>query len=148
MTVMGKTIDGNMRDGRLICIGSNCFEGTKRLPNGKFDRKKFRMPRKQAVERWRQWRDEEWRQQAKSENREFACDEAKKEGETEVMATTTAKKADDGKLYALAVVGGAPLYVFKSFDKASSVCDALTQAAKASGFAAKYDVVEVREWQE
>ena len=34
----------------------------------------------------------------------------------------------------------------ESFDKAVAVCDALTLGAKASGFAATYDVVEVKKW--
>lgn len=44
------------------------------------------------------------------------------------------------------VVGGTPVFVVRDEDKALSVCDALAAGAKASGFDAKYDVVEVKVW--
>lgn len=44
------------------------------------------------------------------------------------------------------VVGGVAVAWCESFDKAVAVCDALTLGAKASGFAATYDVVEVKKW--
>lgn len=42
--------------------------------------------------------------------------------------------------------GGVAVAWCESFDKAVAVCDALTLGAKASGFAATYDVVEVKKW--
>ena len=44
------------------------------------------------------------------------------------------------------MVGGVAVAWCESFDKAVAVCDALTLGAKASGFAATYDVVEVKKW--
>ena len=145
MTVYGAIVAGNSRDGRLIRIGPDHFEGTKRLPNGKLDRKKFRMQKADARRAWEEWRDEEpeERPAPPKQERDVRFVDVKEKQ----MATTTKKEAEE-KVYALAIVGGAPLYVFRSLDKAAAVCDALTQAAKASGFAAKYDVVEVKEWKE
>lgn len=60
------------------------------------------------------------------------------------MATTTNAKLD--KIYVVMVVGGVAVAWCESFDKAVAVCDALTLGAKASGFAATYDVVEVKKW--
>lgn len=60
------------------------------------------------------------------------------------MATTADAKLD--KIYVVMVVGGVAVAWCESFDKAVAVCDALTLGAKASGFAATYDVVEVKKW--
>lgn len=50
------------------------------------------------------------------------------------------------KTYVVMAVGGAPIFVVEDFEKAASVCNALTAGAKASGLTAKYDVVEVKRW--
>lgn len=49
-------------------------------------------------------------------------------------------------VYVVMVVGGAPVFVVRDEEKAISVCDALAAGAKASGFDAKYTVVEVKVW--
>lgn len=49
-------------------------------------------------------------------------------------------------IYVVMVVGGVAVAWCETFDKAAAVCDALTLGAKASGFAASYDVVEVKKW--
>lgn len=51
-----------------------------------------------------------------------------------------------GNIYVVMVVGGVAVAWCETFDKACAVCDALTLGAKASGFAAKYDVIEVKKW--
>lgn len=77
--------------------------------------------------------------------------ETTKEGTIE-MATSKSNKAmsstggDNEKTYVVMVVGGAPIFVVEDFENAASICDALTAGAEASGFAAKYDVVEVKRW--
>lgn len=48
--------------------------------------------------------------------------------------------------FGLGTVIGVAVAWCESFDKAVAVCDALTLGAKASGFAATYDVVEVKKW--
>lgn len=68
------------------------------------------------------------------------------------LANMTSSKATEPKpatpdtTYVVMVVGGAPIFVVEDFEHAVSVCDALAAGAKASGFAAKYDVVEVKRW--
>lgn len=49
-------------------------------------------------------------------------------------------------VYVVQVVGGPAIYFTDDFDVAASVCDGLAAGAKASGFAAAYDVVEVKRW--
>lgn len=56
------------------------------------------------------------------------------------------QSAASGTVYVVMVVGGTPVFVVRDEDKALSVCDALAAGAKASGFDAKYDVVEVKVW--
>lgn len=102
--------------------------------------------------------DSQWAeavQKAADEAKRATATAAKRESETGTKSdqggmTMAVTKNEGGqpKLYALLVVGGAPLYVFDNEDKAFAVHDALTAAAKASGFAAKYDVVEVERWVE
>lgn len=66
---------------------------------------------------------------------------------TTAKSTRTADKHQDSDVtYVVMVVGGAPIFVVEDFDHAASVCDALAAGAKASGFSAKYDVVEVKRW--
>lgn len=149
MTAYGTIIAGNSRDGKLVCIGANHYEGTKPMPNGKQDRKKFKMPKKDAIAAWTEWRDEEPDTRPDRPKRKKDVKFVNVKGKQMASSSLPGPpKPPEEKVYALAIVGGAPLYVFRSLDKAAAVCDALTQAAKASGFAAKYDVVEVKEWKE
>lgn len=140
-----RVIAGNSREGTLTYNG-HYYVGTCYVPStGRFDRKKFDMPRHEALRMWREWcgrlraADLEKRTEAVKAKPRAADVESKED-------VTVEQKAGERKIYALCVVGGASLYVFESFDKACSVCDALTMAAKASGFSAKYDVVEVKRW--
>lgn len=64
----------------------------------------------------------------------------------EEMEEKVRPKAKLDKIYVVMVVGGVAVAWCESFDKAVAVCDALTLGAKASGFAATYDVVEVKKW--
>ena len=93
--------------------------GTYQMPDGKMDRRMFNSAtNKDAIRAYTDW-----------------CAD---------MATTADAKLD--KIYVVMVVGGVAVAWCESFDKAVAVCDALTLGAKASGFAATYDVVEVKKW--
>lgn len=95
------------------------YMGTYQMPDGKMDRRMFNCAtNKDAIKAYTDW-----------------CAD---------MATTADAKLD--KIYVVMVVGGVAVAWCESFDKAVAVCDALTLGAKASGFAATYDVVEVKKW--
>lgn len=95
------------------------YMGTYQMPDGKMDRRMFNSAtNKDAIRAYTDW-----------------CAD---------MATTADAKLD--KIYVVMVVGGVAVAWCESFDKAVAVCDALTLGAKASGFAATYDVVEVKKW--
>lgn len=95
------------------------YMGTYQMPDGKMDRRMFNCAtNKDAIRAYTDW-----------------CAD---------MATTADAKLD--KIYVVMVVGGVAVAWCESFDKAVAVCDALTLGAKASGFAASYDVVEVKKW--
>lgn len=137
-----RVIAGNTRDGQLICKGMDKYEGTC-VVGRKTLRKLFRGRRCAVQVEWSRWMEQ------------CSADEVRRidKAKEEAMASTAsaakpASRAAQPKLYALSVVGGAPLYAFDDEDKAFAVCDALTEAAKASGFAAKYDVMELRRWSE
>lgn len=68
------------------------------------------------------------------------------DGSGERKGKEMGKDEEMDTIYTIQIVGGASIAWTESFDKAVAVCDALTLAAKASGFAAKYDVVEVKRW--
>ena len=108
---------------------------------GKFDRRRFNCRRTEAERAWEAWKDETLERERASMREK--TEPAKKGAE---VSERTGKE-DEGS-YVLMVVGGPALYVFESLDKAASVCDALTEAARVSGFAAKYDVVQVKRWRE
>lgn len=95
------------------------YMGTYQMPDGKMDRRMFNCAtNKDAIKAYTDWSAD--------------------------MATTADAKLD--KIYVVMVVGGVAVAWCESFDKAVAVCDALTLGAKASGFAATYDVVEVKKW--
>lgn len=99
------------------------YMGTYQMPDGKMDRRMFNCATNKDAY-----------------TEPFKKDEAKGAD----MATTADAKLD--KIYVVMVVGGVAVAWCESFDKAVAVCDALTLGAKASGFAATYDVVEVKKW--
>ena len=134
-----KKVAGNASRGYLVTAGVNEYEGSRPARRGKFEYKTFRMRRAQAIEAWEEWN---------AAGFEALAAEDVRRKSVEKKAREIYQQEPAGKTYALVVVGGAPLYTFRSLDKAAAVCDALTDAAKASGFAAKYDVVEMREWPE
>lgn len=122
--------------------------GTYQMPDGKMDRRMFNCAtNKDAIRAYTDWcadmdarileeMEEKVRPKAKAQQPKekpaytepFKKDEVKGAD----MATTADAKLD--KIYVVMVVGGV------------AVCDALTLGAKASGFAATYDVVEVKKW--
>lgn len=112
----------NQQGGRGKLYGSTrgaTYMGTYQMPDGKMDRRMFNCAtNKDAIKAYTDW-----------------CAD---------MATTADAKLD--KIYVVMVVGGVAVAWCESFDKAVAVCDALTLGAKASGFAATYDVVEVKKW--
>lgn len=146
-----RVIAGNSVRGQLMTTGfENSYVGWRPARNGKRETRKFTGSHVAAVSDFEKWIDELQREQVATE----ATANTDKE-EPKVTATTMPKaeppkeaqdKGSDG-LYVLQVVGGPALYAFDDFDRAAMVSDALTAAAKASGFAAQYDVMEVKRWQ-
>lgn len=134
------------------------YEGTYCLPNGKFDRRRFKQPtRAKAVAAYEQWcaeMDERVREamaeavRPRTPKREPNPAEKEMAGKKEesMPANVKAPASDDGKIYVVMVVGGVAVAWCDTFDKAAAVCDGLTAGAKASGFAATYDVMEVKKW--
>lgn len=157
----GATVAGNTHDGILKWMGNNAFEGTVLLNNGRFDRRRFLVPDNAnrvtaARQEWEKWKSEVRREEReKMTRRAHGHDDhdgmipiSKSErGEDMTSSKTTGPKpATSDTTYVVMVVGGAPIFVVEDFEHAASVCDALTAGAKASGFAAQYDVVEVKRW--
>ena len=146
--------------------GDGAWEGTYQRPDGKTDRKRFRaantMKVKELYADWCRENDEilerEMRERVKPKNRNQATVKQTSGGMTAkpvVLGEKTNERKEQpmenkkeavGNVYVIQVVGGAGIAWTESFDKTAAVCDALTEAAKASGFAAKYDVVEVKKW--
>lgn len=144
--------------------GGTFWEGTYEMPNGKMNRKRFRAEDTgRAKELYADWCREQSEELGR-EMKERVRPKPRKEtaGNAESTAGGKSVSGNDGggkrkeaemekdesmdKIYTIQVVGGASIAWTESFDKAVAVCDALTLAAKASGFAAKYDVVEVKRW--
>lgn len=133
--------------------------------NGRFDRRRFLVENnakrvsaaRQAWEKWKTEVRQEERQKMRErahgkDDRDSRVEKETTEEGTRKMATAKPIKAeasngkDSEKTYVVMVVGGAPIFVVEDFEEAASICDALTAGAEASGFAAKYDVVEVKRW--
>lgn len=173
MPSKGMVIAGNSHDGCLISISMGRYEGSVRLQDGRFDRKIFTGPNLRANEAKFMW--ETWKGAVRKKERErmriranpSAMKELAKDSSVIEALNEKAEKferkaqeiADGGKkmaqksqsaasgtAYVVMVVGGTPVFVVRDEDKALSVCDALAAGAKASGFDAKYDVVEVKVW--
>ena len=151
---MEAVIRGNRNDGRLVKIGASAYRGERRCADGRLDSRIFRdVNTKEALFQWETWREAGARSdmaamaekvKARSETPTPAPKQEAERGEAMIKAD----KTEAPPLYVLTIVGGGPLYVFDCEDKAFAVCDALTAAAKVSGFAAKYDVSEVKRWTE
>ena len=173
MPAKGMVIAGNSHDGNLVSISMGRYEGTVRLQNGRFDRKVFTGHNLRAAEAKFMW--ETWKDAVREKERErmrFRANPSavKKLASDEAVSKTLEKKIEEsrrkaqditdggekvaqknqnavcGTVYVVMVVGGTPVFVVRDEDKALSVCDALSAGAKASGFDAKYDVVEVKVW--
>lgn len=164
----GSTVAGNTHDGILKWMGGNAFEGSIRLSDGRFDRRRFLLDNvrgtssiNHAIKEWERWKsDVRHEERDKLRARAYGNDERKTHGTIESGAgkkevdmsvakttkTSNNKTQNSNVAYVVMVVGGAPIFVVDDFDHAASVCDALTAGAKASGFSAQYDVVEVRRW--
>ena len=173
MSVKGMVIAGNSHDGNLVSISMGRYEGTVRLQNGRFDRKVFTGPNLRAKEAkfmWETWKDavrkkeheqmkfraspSAMKELARNDSVAEVINEKAEEFERKAQEITdggkkVAQKSQDamsGTVYVVMVVGGTPVFVVCDEYKALSVCDALAAGAKASGFDAKYDVVEVKVW--
>ena len=173
MPSKGMVIAGNSHDGCLISISMGRYEGSVRLQDGRFDRKIFTGPNLRASEArfmWETWKDAVRKKESErmrlrvnpSAMKELEKDSSVTEAVNEKAVEFERKAqeiADGGKkmaqksqsaasgtVYVVMVVGGTPVFVVCDEDKALSVCDALAAGAKASGFDAKYDVVEVKVW--
>ena len=173
MPSKGMVIAGNSHDGCLISISMGRYEGSVRLHDGRFDRKVFTGPNLRANEAkfmWETWKDavrkkesermrlrvnpSAMRESAKDSSVVEALNEKAEEFERKAQEISDGGKkmaqksqsAASGTVYVVMVVGGTPVFVVRDEDKALSVCDALAAGAKASGFDAKYDVVEVKVW--
>lgn len=173
MPTKGMVIAGNSHDGNLVSISMGRYEGTVRLQDGRFDRKVFTGHNLRAAEAkymWETWKDavrEKERERMRFRANPSAAKELKRNesvskainDKAEEFERTAQKITNGGKkmaqksqsaasgtVYVIMVVGGTPVFVVRDEDKALSVCDALSAGAKASGFDAKYDVVEVKVW--
>ena len=138
------------------------YEGTYLLPDGKFDRRKFNVTSNaEAIESYTAWCEdmdkrllEAMREKVRPKGRKVqkAEEERPNPGRPETNRVTKGKEmagsvsSKQDVIYVVMVVGGVAVTYCDTFDKAAAVCDALTLGAKASGFAAKYDVVEVKKW--
>ena len=150
---MEAVIRGNRNDGRLVKISASAYRGERRCADGRMDSRIFRdVNAKEAAFQWETWKEAGARS-------DIAANAARVKAKLETPAPkqvaaekgeamAKADKTEAPPLYVLTIVGGGPLYVFDGEDKAFAVCDALTAAAKMSGFAAKYDVSEVKRWAE
>lgn len=112
------------------------YMGTYQMPDGKMDRRMFNCAtNKDAIKAYTDWcADMDAR----------ILEEMEEKVRPKAKAQQPKEKLD--KIYVVMVVGGVAVAWCESFDKAVAVCDALTLGAKASGFAATYDVVEVKKW--
>lgn len=150
----GSTIAGNKYDGVLKSMGPGSFEGTCRLGNGKYDRKKFKVQDPGLAQKmWERW-CEEVRQ-----NKELTNPRKPESivAETPACETVnTVSDADDlhvdtvempGKVYCIMTKGGEPLRFTKTLDAAIAAADMLSAALKAAGADIVYDVVEVGQWE-
>ena len=173
MPSKGMVIAGNSHDGCLISISRGRYEGSVRLHDGRFDRKVFTGPNLRSNEAkfmWETWKDavrkkegermrlrvnpSAMKESVKDSTVVEALNEKAEEFERKAQEIADGGKkmaqksqsAASGTVYVVMVVGGTPVFVVRDEDKALSVCDALAAGAKASGFDAKYDVVEVKVW--
>lgn len=144
--------------GRLVPISGGTFEGTYLMPDGKYDRRRFKQPNNaKAVSAYKRWvvemdgevarmmeeRENPQKAKAKASSTNRAAGKRK---EPTMAQTSTGADRNAEVAYIVMVVGGPAVTWCETFDKAASVCDALSMTAKASGFSARYDVVEVRKW--
>ena len=157
MTRQGTVIAGNQRYGRLWRVRPDVFRGEWVDRRGKLHTKEFTgVTGPEARFQWRYWQEQMDGRQA-ADMRLAARRQAEREdaraAATPKQATTKEAempsketKAPGGAVYVVTVVGGAPIRYAADQDTALAVAEALEAAAKASGFAAKYDVVEVQPW--
>lgn len=145
-------------------VTGRTYEGTYLLPSGKYDRRIFKQPTNaKAIAAYTEWcagMDERiLREMADAvrpgKSKDAAAVKAPtvktETSEEREMPSSNSEKPYRGNgnpdnIYVVMVVGGVAVAWCETFDKAAAVCDALTLGAKASGFAAKYDVVEVKKW--
>lgn len=162
-----RVIAGDRFNGVLMSY-TTYYVGTCLVPStGKFDRKRFTGSRGEALSDWNAW-CEEVRESDLAERRRgvsrhvappsqrpaagrgrIAADnpQPRKSEEPTAMRTANEKPSKSpSKVYVVQVVGGPAIYYADDFDVAAAVCDGLAAGAKASGFAAAYDVVEVKRW--
>ncbi len=144
--------------------GAGFYEGTYQMPNGKMNRKRFfaedtRQAKSLYADWCRELEDEietEMRERVKPKRADKQTEVSEKDAmrDADPKIETTDRKEEEmgtaseetGKVYVVQVVGGPAIAWTETFDKAAAVCDALTEAAKASGFAARYDVVDIKKW--
>lgn len=149
---------GNQRYGRLWRVASDVFRGEWVDRRGKLHTKEFRgVTGPEARFQWRYWQEQmdgrqaadmrlAARRQAEREDAREAATPKQTKQTKEATMPSKETKAPTGAVYVVTVVGGAPIRYASDQDTALAVATALEAAAKASGFAAKYDVVEVQPW--
>jgi hypothetical protein len=154
----GTVMAGNQRYGRLWRVAADAFRGEWVDRRGKLHTKEFRgVTGPEARFQWRYWQEQmDGRQaadmrlaahrQAEREDAREAAARATQDTTKEADMPSKETKAPSGAVYVVTVVGGAPIRYAADQDTALAVATALEAAAKASGFAAKYDVVEVQPW--
>lgn len=147
--------------------GDGSWEGTYQRPDGKTQRKRFRAENTmRAKEQYVSWCEEqdaffekEKRQKAEVKSQKIGLQEApapkrvppenpvsETQGEEEKGRKAVEETKPTGTIYVITVASGVCISWTDSLEKAVAICDALAEAARASGFDAKYDVAEVKKW--
>jgi transposase-like protein len=166
-------VAGNKQDGQLRAVAPNQYDGSRRLPNGRFARRRFVGSEREAEEQWREWCDgiddrERFermvRREAGVERPETEPEQGPADGpEADAPAGAEPVTAEEGQSgdgeegpvdniqpegsqtsYVLYFSRGCkPISLFHSLARALRMADVLTMAAKASGMEGEYLVEEI-----
>lgn len=166
-------VAGNKQDGQLRAVAPNQYDGSRRLPNGRFARRRFVGSEREAKEQWREWCDgiddrERFERMVRREvgveqpaggHGEGTVDgpdaDATVEAAPEPAAEEQSGDGEEGPVdniqpegsktsYVLYFSRGCkPISLFHSLARALRMADVLTMAAKASGMEGEYLVEEI-----
>lgn len=166
-------VAGNKQDGQLRAVAPNQYDGSRRLPNGRFARRRFVGSEREAEEQWREWCDgidnrERFERMVRREvgveqpageqaegpmdgtDADSPVDEAPEpaaegqSGEGEEGPVDNIQPEGSQTSYVLYFSRGCkPISLFHSLARALRMADVLTMAAKASGMEGEYLVEEI-----